>query len=156
MGIKKLAPEVHAAHSWVRSSMLGPLGSMRVNFIGLPHVGHGSSVVWNWVQLGGGRGGFMGAQFWDSRALFDHPGRHALRCNRLRSRDKGMRDRNLDGPYRAVIGTDDRASANLFHKPSHQPKSVSLAFGFRREAHAVVADRHGRDTAGGMAHRHDN
>ena len=59
--------------------MLGPLGSMRVNFIGLPHVGHGSSVVWNWVQLGGGRVIFMVAQFWNSRALFDHPGSHALR-----------------------------------------------------------------------------
>ena len=67
-----------------------------------------------------------------------------------------MSDWNLDGPHRAVIGTDDRASANLFHKPSHQPKSVPLAFGLRQEARAVVADRHGRDIAGGMAHRHDN
>src|ERR1700686_3679427 len=136
--------------------MLGPLGSMRVNFIGLPHVGHGSSVVWNWVQLGGGRVIFMVAQFWGFASLVrsSRPSRAAL--YRLRSRDKGMRDRNLDGPYRAVIGIDDRASANLFHKPSHQPKSVPLAFGFCQEARAVVADRHGRDTAGGMAHRHED
>jgi hypothetical protein len=60
--------------------MLGPLGSMRVNFIGLPHVGHGSSVVWNWVQLGGGRVIFMVALFRNSRALFDHLRRHAPCC----------------------------------------------------------------------------
>jgi hypothetical protein len=34
-----------AAHSNVRSSTLGPVGSMSVNFIGLPHVRHGSDVV---------------------------------------------------------------------------------------------------------------
>jgi len=45
MAIKKLAPASHAAHSNVRSSMLGPLGSISVNFIGRPHVTHGSSVV---------------------------------------------------------------------------------------------------------------
>jgi hypothetical protein len=45
MVIKKLAPVSHAAHSKVRSSTLGPLGSISVNFIGLPHVAHGSSVV---------------------------------------------------------------------------------------------------------------
>ena len=44
MAIKKLAPVSQAAHSNVRSSMQGPLGSMSVNFIGLPHVGHGSDV----------------------------------------------------------------------------------------------------------------
>jgi hypothetical protein len=53
---------------------------MRVNFIALPHVGHGNSVAWNWVQLGGGRVIFMVAQFWNSRALFDHLAHHALRC----------------------------------------------------------------------------
>ncbi|MBR1216001.1 hypothetical protein [Bradyrhizobium sp. JYMT SZCCT0180] len=36
---------------------------MRVSFIGLPHVAHGSSVVWKWVQLGGGRAIFMVASF---------------------------------------------------------------------------------------------
>ena len=45
MAIKKLAPALHAAHSYVRNSMLGPLGSMSVSFICLLHVGHGSSVV---------------------------------------------------------------------------------------------------------------
>jgi hypothetical protein len=45
MAIKKLSPELHAAHSYVRSSTLGPLGSMRVSFIGFPQVGHGSSVA---------------------------------------------------------------------------------------------------------------
>jgi hypothetical protein len=45
MAIKKLAPVSHAAHSKVRRSMLEPLGSMSVNFICLPHVAHGSSVV---------------------------------------------------------------------------------------------------------------
>jgi hypothetical protein len=43
--IRKLAPVSHAAHSNVRSSMQGPLGSMSVNLIGLPHVRHGSDVV---------------------------------------------------------------------------------------------------------------
>jgi hypothetical protein len=53
---------------------------MRVNFIDLPHVGHGSSVVWNWVQLGGGRVIFMFAKFRNSRALFDHRGRRTPCC----------------------------------------------------------------------------
>ena len=45
MAIKKLAPVSHTAHSNVRSSMQGPLGSMSVNRIGLPHVRHGNDVV---------------------------------------------------------------------------------------------------------------
>jgi hypothetical protein len=45
IAIKKLAPASHGAHSKVRSSTLGPLGSITVNFIGLLHMGHGSSVV---------------------------------------------------------------------------------------------------------------
>jgi hypothetical protein len=43
--VKKLLPESHAAHSKVRSSVFAPLGSINVNFIGLPHVGHGNSVA---------------------------------------------------------------------------------------------------------------
>jgi len=49
-----------------------PLGSMRVNFICLPHVGHGSSVVWKWVQLGGGGVIFMVATF-DARCSLTTP-----------------------------------------------------------------------------------
>jgi hypothetical protein len=45
MAIKKLAPESHDAHSNVRNSTLGPLGSISVSFIGLLHMEHGSSVV---------------------------------------------------------------------------------------------------------------
>jgi hypothetical protein len=45
MAIKKLAPVSHAAHSNVRNSMQGPLGSINVSFIGLPHVRHGNDVV---------------------------------------------------------------------------------------------------------------
>jgi hypothetical protein len=45
MAIKKLAPESHGAHSYVRNSTLGPLGSISESFIGLPHMEHGSSVV---------------------------------------------------------------------------------------------------------------
>jgi hypothetical protein len=43
--------------------MLGPLGSIRVNFIFLSHVGHGNSVVSKWLQLGGGGVIFIVAQF---------------------------------------------------------------------------------------------
>jgi hypothetical protein len=45
MAIKKLAPVSQAGHSNVRSSMQAPLGSMSVNFIGRPHVRHGSDVA---------------------------------------------------------------------------------------------------------------
>ena len=45
MAIRKLAPVSHAAHSNVRSSMQGPQLVDDVNFIGLPHVRHGSDVV---------------------------------------------------------------------------------------------------------------
>jgi hypothetical protein len=45
MAIRKLAPASQAAHSNVRSSTLGPLGSISVNFIDRPQVTHGSSVV---------------------------------------------------------------------------------------------------------------
>jgi hypothetical protein len=45
MDIKKLAPESHGAHSKVRNSILWPLGSISVSFIGLRQMGHGSSVV---------------------------------------------------------------------------------------------------------------
>jgi hypothetical protein len=69
MAIRKLAPVSHAAHSNVRSSVLEPLGSIRVNFICLPHVEHGSSVVWKKVQLGGGGVIFMVATFDARRSL---------------------------------------------------------------------------------------
>jgi cystathionine beta-lyase/cystathionine gamma-synthase len=43
--IRKLAPRSQPAHSKVRNSTWRALGSIRVNFIGRSHVGHGSSVV---------------------------------------------------------------------------------------------------------------
>jgi hypothetical protein len=72
-----------------------------------------------------------------------------------RSRSKGEAfDRDFDGPNRAVIGVDARASANLFDKSSHQPESMALVFGFGQETRAVIADGHGRDIAVGAARRH--
>jgi hypothetical protein len=52
---------------------------MRVNFIGLPHVTHGSSVLSKRLQLGGGGVIFMVAQFRKLRVWFDHLGRRARR-----------------------------------------------------------------------------
>jgi hypothetical protein len=43
---------------------------MRVNFIGLPHVTHGSSVLSKRLQLGGGGVIFMIAQFRKLRVWF--------------------------------------------------------------------------------------
>ena len=52
---------------------------MRVNFIALPHVTHGSSVLSKRVQLGGGGVIFMVAQFRKLRVWFDHLRRRARR-----------------------------------------------------------------------------
>jgi hypothetical protein len=65
-------------------------------------------------------------------------------------------DGDFDGPDRAVVRIDACGSANLFDKPSYQPESMPLAFGFRQEAGTIVADGHGRDIAGRAMHRYND
>ena len=49
------------------------------------------------------------------------------------SRKRHAFDGDFDGPNRALIGIDGRASANLFDKPPHQPETMPFVFGFSPE-----------------------
>ena len=125
---------------------------MRVNLICRPHVAHGSSVVWKWVQLGGGGVIFMVATF-DVASLVQSSRSPRQLCS---GRKGGAFNGDLNAPNRALVRVDGHASAHLFDKPPYQAESMPLAFGFRPKAGAVVADAHGCEIAVGTAHCHAN